>query len=184
MEPFKDALAERNITLKEATVLSNISQAKAKGRSADDLLERFTSTKREYMSKNKLNLAEKSMDEIASTDIIEYTVAQVYREYEKVLRISNSLDFDDLLVFGVKLFANNPKVGEWCRHVLVDELYVNRPLHTSTWLIPFQTRSQDTNNVQYDLMRHIAAASSHITIVGDPDQSSEFSFLTHMPVFT
>ncbi|KAI0951320.1 hypothetical protein AcW1_008388 [Taiwanofungus camphoratus] len=152
LEPFKDALAERNITLKEATVLSNISQAKAKGRSADDLLERFTSTKREYMSKNKLNLAEKSMDEIASTDIIEYTVAQVYREYEKVLRISNSLDFDDLLVFGVKLFANNPKVGEWCRHVLVDEF-------------------QDTNNVQYDLMRHIAAASSHITIVGDPDQS-------------
>ena len=33
--------------------------------------------------------------------------------------------------------------------------------------------SQDTNTVQYELMKHIASANKCVTIVGDPDQSSE-----------
>ena len=32
--------------------------------------------------------------------------------------------------------------------------------------------SQDTNSLQYALMKHIAGAHDHVTIVGDPDQSS------------
>ena len=52
----------------------------------------------------------------------EYSVvAEIYEEYENALRQSNSLDFDDLLVFGARLFAHRPVVT-WCKHVLVDEL--------------------------------------------------------------
>lgn len=42
--------------------------------------------------------------------------------------------------------------------------------------------SQDTNTIQYELMRRIAAASGCVTIVGDPDQSSEFPIIVHRPV--
>ena len=48
-------------------------------------------------------------------------IATVYKDYEKTLRETNSLDFDDLLVFGVKMFAGHKKASSWCRHVLVDE---------------------------------------------------------------
>ncbi|EMD33499.1 hypothetical protein CERSUDRAFT_57154, partial [Gelatoporia subvermispora B] len=79
------------------------------------------------------------------------TVAEIYEEYESALRQSNSLDFDDLLVFGARLFAHR-RVVEWCKHVLVDEF-------------------QDTNTMQYELMRYIATSSRCVTVVGDPDQS-------------
>ena len=50
---------------------------------------------------------------------------QLYAEYETALRESNSLDFDDLLVFGLRLFREVPKVLESCRHILVDEFQVS-----------------------------------------------------------
>ncbi|KAF7354819.1 ATP-dependent DNA helicase PcrA [Mycena sanguinolenta] len=84
---------------------------------------------------------------------IHRVVGSVYEQYEKSLRRSNSLDFDDLLLFGVKLFSDHPPATSWCRHVLVDEF-------------------QDTNVTQYELMRAIAAPTGGcVTIVGDPDQS-------------
>jgi DNA helicase-2/ATP-dependent DNA helicase PcrA len=54
-------------------------------------------------------------------------VSDIYENYEKALKRSNSLDFDDLLLFGVKLFRNHPKAVDWCSHVLIDELYVLVP---------------------------------------------------------
>jgi DNA helicase II / ATP-dependent DNA helicase PcrA len=46
--------------------------------------------------------------------------------YQLALRKSNSLDFDDLLVYGVKLFEwNDGQLVKWCKHVLVDELQVS-----------------------------------------------------------
>jgi len=55
-------------------------------------------------------------------DILQRVFAEIYRDYEKSLRQSNSLDFDDLLVFGVRLFSRNSKYAAWCQHILVDEL--------------------------------------------------------------
>jgi DNA helicase-2/ATP-dependent DNA helicase PcrA len=48
-------------------------------------------------------------------------VAGIFREYDAELRQLNALDFDDLLIFGVKLVREHNEVVHWCRHVLVDE---------------------------------------------------------------
>jgi DNA helicase-2/ATP-dependent DNA helicase PcrA len=77
---------------------------------------------------------------------------QIYRQYEETLRSADSLDFDDLLLFGLKLFRAAPKILEDCKHILVDEF-------------------QDTNSTQYELMKLFAKQSGCITVVGDPDQS-------------
>ncbi|KAH9939503.1 UvrD-helicase-domain-containing protein [Amylocystis lapponica] len=139
LKSYKDFLEERNITLKDGTIMSKISRAKAKGHSPEDLLKELAIKKRQG------GFGQLTLD-------IDSVVAHIYKDYDKTLRRNNSLDFDDLLVFGVKLFSEHKKSAAWCRHVLVDEF-------------------QDTNIMQYDLMLHIASANRCVTIVGDPDQS-------------
>ncbi|KAH7383611.1 P-loop containing nucleoside triphosphate hydrolase protein [Cadophora sp. MPI-SDFR-AT-0126] len=75
-----------------------------------------------------------------------------YAEYEEALRRSNLLDYDDLLLRCVELLRNHPSCVSNVEAVLIDEF-------------------QDTNLVQFDLMRLFAAHRKRITIVGDPDQS-------------
>jgi DNA helicase-2/ATP-dependent DNA helicase PcrA len=73
-----------------------------------------------------------------------------------MLRESNALDFDDLLVKAVDLFHKDKdtlaRYQERYLHVLVDEF-------------------QDTNLVQYELMKLLAGKHRNICVVGDPDQS-------------
>ncbi|TVY28687.1 ATP-dependent DNA helicase [Lachnellula hyalina] len=73
-------------------------------------------------------------------------------EYEAALQRSNLLDYDDLLLRCVDLLRNHPSCVSNVEAVLIDEF-------------------QDTNIVQFDLMRLFAAERKRITIVGDPDQS-------------
>ncbi|KZP25249.1 UvrD-helicase-domain-containing protein [Athelia psychrophila] len=142
LSPHKAYLEARNISLKEGTVLSLISKAKAKGQSPEDIAPApSTSQSRPAVQTG-----------VMEANDIQYVVSQVYREYERTLRRNNALDFDDLLVFGLKLFRDHPSSVAWCKHVLVDEF-------------------QDTNITQYELMQYIAAAHGCITVVGDPDQS-------------
>lgn len=75
-----------------------------------------------------------------------------YAEYEESLRRSNLLDYDDLLLRCVDLLRIHPSCVSNIEAVLIDEF-------------------QDTNLVQFDLMRLFAAHRKRITIVGDPDQS-------------
>ena len=81
---------------------------------------------------------------------------RVYEQYEKILRSSNAVDFDDLLLWSVRLFEKNPaireKYGQRFEHVLVDEF-------------------QDTNQVQYDLLKHLSCVHHCLFVVGDEDQS-------------
>ncbi|KAJ7283248.1 P-loop containing nucleoside triphosphate hydrolase protein [Mycena rebaudengoi] len=148
LKPYKDFLTSKDILLKDGTVLSLISKAKAKGLTA-----------KEFRAEHKKSQGRKSSD-FDTQDNIQYIVENVYQEYEKSLRRSNSLDFDDLLLFGVKLFTEHAPANDWCRHILVDEF-------------------QDTNAVQYELMRAIAngaesrkqPANRCILVIGDPDQS-------------
>jgi DNA helicase II / ATP-dependent DNA helicase PcrA len=78
------------------------------------------------------------------------------KEYEEALRRNNALDFDDLLLKVIELFEKAPGVrdvyADRFRHVLVDEY-------------------QDTNHVQYRLLRHLTTFHSNLTVCGDPDQS-------------
>lgn len=75
-----------------------------------------------------------------------------YQEYQDHLERSNLLDYDDLLVRCVELLQKHPACVSNVEAVLIDEY-------------------QDTNGIQYDLMRLLAQKQNRITIVGDPDQS-------------
>lgn len=75
-----------------------------------------------------------------------------YREYQAQLARSNLLDYDDLLVKCFELLRDHPNCVSNVQAVLIDEY-------------------QDTNGIQYELMRLFAQANQRITIVGDPDQS-------------
>ncbi len=86
----------------------------------------------------------------------EEVAKRVYEQYDKILRSSNAVDFDDLLLWAVRLFEQNPQVreayGKRFEHVLVDEF-------------------QDTNQSQYELIKHISSFHHNLFLVGDEDQS-------------
>lgn len=90
-----------------------------------------------------------------NTDFDEIAL-EVYRKYEKSLKINNAVDFDDLLILPLKLFNNNPgvlqKYQEKYKYVFIDEY-------------------QDTNEPQYILSKMISAKYKNITVVGDADQA-------------
>ncbi|MBL6965212.1 MAG: UvrD-helicase domain-containing protein [Anaerolineales bacterium] len=83
-------------------------------------------------------------------------VKRVYERYQKMLLASNALDFDDMLLWTAYLLGQMPAVRErYARryeHILVDEF-------------------QDTNMVQYTLLKHLASFHQNIFVVGDADQS-------------
>ena len=82
--------------------------------------------------------------------------ANVYERYRRALHAANALDFDDLLLRTVELFATAERVkrrySEQFRFIMVDEY-------------------QDTNPPQYLLIRHLADYHRNLCVVGDPDQS-------------
>ena len=92
----------------------------------------------------------------AEGDFSQKKIAEVYEEYEKQLRANNALDFDDLLVKTVQLFQTQADVLEYYqerfRYIMVDEY-------------------QDTNTVQFELIRLLASKYRNLCVVGDDDQS-------------
>ena len=92
----------------------------------------------------------------AGGDFAQRKIADVYEEYEKQLRANNALDFDDLLFKTVQLFQTQKDVLEYYqerfRYMMVDEY-------------------QDTNTVQFELIRLLAAKYRNLCVVGDDDQS-------------
>ncbi len=83
-------------------------------------------------------------------------VAEIYKLYQEKLKIGNLLDFDDLLFFTAKIFMDYDDVLKFYKnkfkYILVDEY-------------------QDTNAVQYFLIKLLAGESENICVVGDDDQS-------------
>jgi DNA helicase II / ATP-dependent DNA helicase PcrA len=86
----------------------------------------------------------------------ETSIAQIYRLYQERMRSMDAMDFSDLLLQTWILFERFPEVLErWQRraaHLLVDEY-------------------QDTNRVQYLIVKALAARSGNLCVVGDEDQS-------------
>ena len=117
--------------MKARSALSAISQAKNQGRGPEDFYREATSSQAERL-------------------------AVVFDRYQQTLRQSNALDFDDLLLEGVRLLQHSREVRESAnrryRYLMVDEY-------------------QDTNRPQYDLMRLLVGREQNIGVVGDEDQS-------------
>jgi DNA helicase-2/ATP-dependent DNA helicase PcrA len=94
--------------------------------------------------------------ESAGGDSRDAVLATVYRLYRERLRAMNAMDFSDLLLNVHEIFERDPGVLlRWqsrAEHLLVDEY-------------------QDTNRVQYLLVRALSARSSNLCVVGDEDQS-------------
>lgn len=89
-------------------------------------------------------------------DYREKNVKRAYERYQNLLQANNALDFDDLLLWTVRLLADNQEVRELYasqfQHVLVDEF-------------------QDTNQVQYELLKLFSFVHGNLFAVGDEDQS-------------
>ncbi len=92
--------------------------------------------------------------ELARTDA-EHIAASGYRRYQQAVKLAGAMDFDDLLLLTEQLFrqSNEARLSEANRfdHVLVDEY-------------------QDTNQTQYEIIKHIAT-HRNLCVVGDDDQS-------------
>ncbi len=92
----------------------------------------------------------------AVNSYFEEIVKRAYSAYQAELASQNAVDFDDLLIRTVELLANVPEVLQKYQqrylHVMVDEF-------------------QDTNVVQYALIRMLGKGHGNVCVVGDPDQS-------------
>jgi len=86
----------------------------------------------------------------------EEIVHRVYQRYQQLLSQGRAVDFDDLLMKTVQLFQDHSQILNRYQakyvHILVDEF-------------------QDTNIVQYMLMKHLTGKYRNLCVVGDPDQS-------------
>jgi DNA helicase II / ATP-dependent DNA helicase PcrA len=93
---------------------------------------------------------------VPTDDPVGETIARVYAAYQKRLQLCNALDFGDLIMLTVRLFEQCPEVLERYRDrfcwILVDEY-------------------QDTNPIQYRLVRLLAGERRNLCVVGDDDQS-------------
>jgi DNA helicase-2/ATP-dependent DNA helicase PcrA len=94
--------------------------------------------------------------DLRGRNYFEEVMQRVYERYQALLTESSALDFDDLLMKAVLLFRQNPELlaryQSRYMHIQVDEF-------------------QDTNLVQYELMKQLAGKYRNICVVGDPDQS-------------
>ncbi|KAF3918242.1 hypothetical protein ABW21_db0200468 [Orbilia brochopaga] len=115
------------------------------GNDAGNLRSRISTLKAKRMSVDEYILSQKKNNH--NDDF-----GKIYEQYEKELKSSNLVDFDDLLLRCLDLLRGHPLCVSNVEAVLIDEF-------------------QDTNLVQFDLMCLFAYKKNRITIVGDPDQS-------------
>lgn len=104
----------------------------------------------------KMRMLEPEQVGQVTTSALEDKYIEIFREYQKYMREQHALDFEDLLLCTVRLFENNTATLEHYqqryRHVLVDEY-------------------QDTNPVQFQLVKLLSQQHRNLTVVGDEDQS-------------
>jgi len=110
----------------------------------------------EYISRAKEVMVDPEEYDKTASAYFNKIVSKIYKDYQDSLRESNALDFDDLLFWSVRLLQQNTDVLESLqqryRHILVDEY-------------------QDTNHVQFLLVKLLAEQTRNLTVVGDDDQS-------------
>jgi DNA helicase-2/ATP-dependent DNA helicase PcrA len=91
---------------------------------------------------------------------VDAIVKNIYYEYQDIIKNNNSVDFDDLLLLPVKLFMNNKDILESYqdkfKYILIDEY-------------------QDTNHIQFEILKQLSEKKKKICVVGD-DYQSIYSF--------
>ncbi len=91
-----------------------------------------------------------------SDNEFENALSFVFERYNQILELQNVLDFDDLLLFAVRILQDFPdvlmKYQDKYKYILVDEY-------------------QDTNKVQFKLVKLLAGKAMNVCVVGDDDQS-------------
>ncbi len=110
---------------------------------------------------NRISQAKNDLEDVEEfskkyTGYVEQIIAKCYREYQKELAKSMTLDFDDLIMLTVQLFQKHPETLHYYQqkfqYIHVDEY-------------------QDTNHAQYRLVTMLAKKFKNICVVGDADQS-------------
>ncbi len=105
--------------------------------------------------KDKL-ISAKDYEKQVNDNFYDVQKSKIYSLYQKKLRNSNALDFDDLIFKTVELFHYFPEIlkkyQEKFKYILVDEY-------------------QDTNTAQYTLVNKLSGKNGNICVVGDDDQS-------------
>ena len=110
---------------------------------------------------NRISQAKNDLEDVEEfnkkyTGYVEQIIGKCYREYQKELAKSMTLDFDDLIMLTVQLFQKNPETLQYYQqkfqYIHVDEY-------------------QDTNHAQYRLVTMLAKKFKNICVVGDADQS-------------
>ena len=151
-ENYKVLGYEKNFTIFDADDSINLIKRILKELNIDENAKAIKNA----ISSNKNELITPDLYEnYVQTDFDE-VVLKVYQRYQKKLKQSNCIDFDDLLILPILLFRQNPfilqKYQERFKYVLIDEY-------------------QDTNEAQYILVKMISAKYKNICVVGDDSQS-------------
>ncbi|KAB8144310.1 AAA family ATPase [Chloroflexia bacterium SDU3-3] len=112
------------------------------------ILSAISGAKNEYIDEQAFAASARSYNE--------QIAARCFTQYQRKLLEANAFDFDDLLVQTVRLFEEHPdvlaKYHQRYSHILADEY-------------------QDTNKVQYMLLKQLSALRHNLFVVGDEDQS-------------
>ena len=110
---------------------------------------------------NRISQAKNDLEDVEEFNkkykgYVEQIIGKCYREYQKELAKSMTLDFDDLIMLTVQLFQKHPETLHYYQqkfqYIHVDEY-------------------QDTNHAQYHLVTMLAKKFKNICVVGDADQS-------------
>ncbi|HXG08229.1 MAG TPA: UvrD-helicase domain-containing protein [Gemmataceae bacterium] len=156
LRQYADRLGlDRNFTIYDQSDRARLIKSALEEAGIDNV--RFTPERIEAaISKAKNQLLGPERYAEKATDFFSQTVARVYPVYEKRLRESNALDFDDLLLWPALALKHDPELRAELdarfRFVLIDEY-------------------QDTNYAQYAIARSLSIDHPNLCVVGDPDQS-------------
>lgn len=138
--------ADQNTIIKESYKELNINKEIYNSRT---ILSKISSWKNEELTPSEVLDGNKE-------DIFNFNAGKIYEFYQNKLKENNALDFDDLLIKTVELLREFPDVREFYqnkfKYIFVDEY-------------------QDTNSIQYKLIKLFCGKAPNLTVVGDNDQS-------------
>lgn len=120
---------------------------------------------KEYSVRSVMNEISRAKDQLilpdefrqsAGQDVRRQKIGEIYKMYQHELHHADAMDFDDLLVNGVRLLREHEDIREYYRkkfeYIMVDEY-------------------QDTNHAQFEWIRLLAEPRCNLCVVGDDDQS-------------